>query len=124
MDSALERFSQVVDRIDKAAQRSGRDPRKIALVAVSKSVPFDRIDTYFQTEIRIFGENRVQEAVAKFGDIQGKKLPPGKALHLIGHLQSNKAKKAAGFFDMVQSLDTAELGEDLNRHAGEAKKRL
>jgi PLP dependent protein len=112
-----ERFNQVVERIQQAAQRSGRDPQKIALVAVSKTVPFDRISPFIQAGVRTLGENRVQEAVAKFGEGQAKALHPDVQLHLIGHLQSNKAKKAVELFDMIQSLDGVELGNDLNRHA-------
>jgi pyridoxal phosphate enzyme (YggS family) len=124
MNVAQERFNQVVERIQKAAQQSGRDPQKIALVAVSKAVPFDRIAPFIQAGARILGENRVQEASAKFGSGEAKTLHPNTQLHLIGHLQTNKAKKAVGLFDMVQSLDRADLGIDLNRHAGEAGRSL
>jgi PLP dependent protein len=124
MDQPLERFNQVVERIQKAAQRSGRDPQKIALVAVSKTVPFDRLSPFIQAGVRTLGENRVQEALAKFGEGQAKTLHPDVQLHLIGHLQANKAKKAVGLFDMVQSLDRVELGDDLNRHAGDAGRQL
>jgi pyridoxal phosphate enzyme (YggS family) len=120
MDQPQARFNQVVERIQQAAKRSGRDPQKIALVAVSKTVPFDRISPFIQAGVRTLGENRVQEAVAKFGEDRAKSLHPDVQLHLIGHLQSNKAKKAVELFDMIQSLDGPELGVNLNRHAGEA----
>lgn len=124
MDPAAERYQQVVERIHKAAQRSGRDPQKIALVAVSKTIPFDRIVPIIQAGVSILGENRVQEAAAKYGEGQAKQVNARAQLHLIGHLQSNKAKKAVGLFDVIQSLDSVELGDDLNRHAAAAKKEL
>lgn len=124
MDPVQQRFNQVVERIQKAAQRSGRDPKKIALVAVSKFVPFDRLAPFIQAGVRTLGENRVQEAVSKFGLGQAKTLSPDLQLHLIGHLQKNKARKAAGLFDMVQSLDSVALAEDLNRHARELGRTL
>jgi pyridoxal phosphate enzyme (YggS family) len=123
MDAARERFDQVVERIHKAARRSGREPQKIALVAVSKTVSFDRITPFIQAGVHILGENRVQEAADKF-EGEASSLRQQVQLHLIGHLQSNKAKKAVQLFDMVQSLDRASLGDDLNRHAADAGKPL
>src|SRR3989338_6196419 len=122
MDASQERFNQVVERIQRAARRSGRDPQKIALVAVSKLVPFDRLSPFIHAGVRTLGENRVQEAIAKFGEGQAKTLHPDIQLHFIGRLQGNKARKAAALFDMVQSLDSADLAEDLNRHARELKR--
>jgi pyridoxal phosphate enzyme (YggS family) len=124
MDAAQSRFNQVVERIQTAARRSGRTPDKIALVAVSKTVPFDRITPLLQAGVRNLGENRVQEAQSKFDDPRRGEWPPDVQLHMIGHLQGNKAKKAAALFDMVQSLDNADLGDALNRHAGEQAKKL
>ncbi len=124
MDPVIERFNQVVERIQKAAQRSGRDPKKIALVAVSKFVPFNRLAPFIQAGVRTLGENRVQEALTKFGEGQAQTLSPDLKLHLIGHLQSNKARKAASLFDMIQSLDSVALAEDLNRHAAELGRML
>lgn len=93
-------------------------------MGVSKSVSFENITPFLEAGLRTLGENRVQEAAAKFGNGQAKALHPDLQLHLIGHLQSNKAKKAAALFDMVQSLDSSELAEVLNRHAADAGKTL
>ena len=124
MDAAHERFNQVVERIQTAARRSGRPSEKIALVAVSKTVPFERLSPFIQAGVHNLGENRVQEAISKFGNGKAKTLQPDLQLHLIGHLQSNKARKAVELFDMVQSLDSVSLAEDLNRHAAEASRQL
>lgn len=102
-----------------SARRSGRDPQQIALVAVTKSVSFERVIPLLQAGVSFLGENRVQEAHSKYGDRQAQRISPQAQLHLIGHLQSNKAKKAVQLFDMVQSLDSVELGDVLNRHAQE-----
>jgi hypothetical protein len=115
MESAADRLGIVVLRIEKAARRAGRDPKDITLVAVTKTVALERILPYIQAGIRHLGENRVQEALTKISElrVQGSEIK----LHLIGPLQSNKAKKAVANFDMIQSLDRWELAEDLDRHS-------
>ena len=109
--------------MNAAARRSGRRPEDITLVAVTKTVPFERLPPFLEAGIRYVGENRVQEALAKYQNPDGSKRVPAE-LHLIGPLQSNKAKKAAAFFDMIQTLDRAELAEDLNRHAADQGRRV
>jgi len=106
----------VAQRIEKASRRAGRDPKDITLVAVTKMVALERVLPYIQAGIRHIGENRVQEAVQKYSELrtQSSEMPK---MHLIGPLQSNKAKKAVAFFDMIQSLDRLDLAEDLQRHA-------
>lgn len=115
-DLVLERIESVQARLRAAAKRSGRNPEDITLVAVTKTVPFERVFPFLQSGIRHIGENRVQEAVAKFQNPDGAKRVDA-ILHLIGPLQTNKARKAVGLFDMIQTLDRAELADDLDRHA-------
>jgi len=123
MDAATERLGRILDRIDKAARRSGRKSQDITLVAVTKTIPFDNILPFLQAGVGHVGENRVQEALTKYSMGLDEEFKRPK-LHLIGQLQSNKAKKAVAVFDMIQSLDRLPLAEDLNRHALEAGKKL
>lgn len=123
MDAGAHRLQAVLERIDRAARGAGRDPQDITLVAVTKTVSLDRVLPVIQAGIRNVGENRVQEALGKFADASGARTTTA-TLHLIGPLQSNKAKKAVSLFDMVQSLDRLDLADDLNRHARAANKKL
>lgn len=98
-------------RIDSAARRSGRDPDEIKLVAVSKKHPVGTLRQAMAAGATVFGENKVQEGESKILDI-GRN---GVEWHLVGHLQSNKARKAVQLFDVIQSLDSVELAERLER---------
>ncbi|HET6262450.1 MAG TPA: YggS family pyridoxal phosphate enzyme, partial [Chloroflexia bacterium] len=96
------------ERIADAAQRSGRSPEAITLIAVTKTVPTDQITAAIQAGITHFGENRVQEAAAKYAlqrgtENDGPHLVPraGITLHMIGNLQRNKAHRAAALFEWV-----------------------
>lgn len=116
-----EAVAEVKSRIAVASARVGRNPEEVTLVAVSKTVDTERIRQAYHAGLRIFGENRVQE----FAD----KLPQLKDLteaewHLIGHLQSNKAKKAAELFQGVDSVDSLHLARRLNEAAGQMGKIL
>lgn len=113
------RLADVRARIGAAAQRSGRRPQEVLLVAVTKTVPAPVVVAAMAAGQRVFGENRVQEAVAKAAA-----CGPGAAWHLIGHLQGNKAKQAARLFDVVESLDSPALAAELDRRAREAGRRL
>ena len=93
--------------------RVGRDPNDITLLAVSKRIDSARIEAALATGVRALGESRVQEALLKAPHISG-----NVQWHLLGHLQTNKVKKAVEFFDMIQSLDGMKLVEAINRHAG------
>jgi pyridoxal phosphate enzyme (YggS family) len=105
--------ADVERRIAAACARAGRKREDVTLVAVSKTFPAELIDEAIDAGIHDLGENRVQEAAAK------KPLVRGRARwHLVGHLQSNKAKEAARLFDVVQSVDSIALGEKLARAAG------
>jgi PLP dependent protein len=106
-----ENLYRVRERIEKAADRAGRNAGDITLVGVSKTHPAEAIQEAFDAGLRDFGENRVQEWEGKRGGIAN--LPA--KWHLIGHLQSNKAAKAAKFFHTVDSVDDVALAQRLAR---------
>src|SRR4030043_1403452 len=112
MSAIRENLLKVTERIEKAARRVGRDPKEIKLVAVSKTVEAARVKEAIEAGVSILGENYVQEAQKKIEEI-GKPV----AWHFIGHLQSNKAKYAVRRFDMIHSIDSLALAEELNRRA-------
>ena len=112
MPSIKENVLRVMERIEKAAQGVGRNPEEINLVAVSKTVESARIKEAIEAGVSILGENYVQEAQKKIEEI-GRIV----SWHFIGHLQSNKAKYAVSLFDMIHSLDSISLAEELNRRA-------
>lgn len=105
-------------RMAAACLRAGRQADAVELLAVTKFNPAEAVLAAYAAGIRSFGENRVQEAEAKFGSLAG--AIPGAMVHLLGHLQSNKARKAAGLFDCVQSIDSAAIAAELSRRALEA----
>jgi pyridoxal phosphate enzyme (YggS family) len=114
-ETLRDRLLRVRDRIAATAARVGRDPSSITLVAVSKTMPVEVIREGLAAGITILGENRVQEARDKIASL------PGRATwHLVGHLQTNKAKLAVQLFEMVHSLDSLKLAEALDRHGQEA----
>jgi len=115
MSEIRENLLRVMERMEKAAQRVGRDPKEIKLVAVSKTVEATRIKEAIEAGVSILGENYVQEAQRKIGEI-GRPV----SWHFIGHLQSNKAKYAVRLFDMIQSIDSLPLAQELNRRAEQA----
>jgi pyridoxal phosphate enzyme (YggS family) len=114
--SIADRLTEVRARIDAAARSAGRDPSSVRLVAVSKTFPIEAVREAYQAGQRDFGENRVQEALQKIDQSTDLSI----RWHLIGHLQTNKARKAGPAFAMIQSVDTVELLERLDRAAAEA----
>lgn len=104
-------LAAIIERIERAAQKVGRDSKEIKLVAVSKTHPAEVLQAAIESDIRIFGENKVQEAADKI-EILGRE---NIEWHLIGHLQSNKARRAVQLFDVVHTLDSIELAERLER---------
>jgi len=118
-DTIRERLLHVHERIRAAARRAGRDPASVTLVAVSKTVPAEVIRQALDAGVRILGENRVQEAKEKIAA-----LPGAATWHLVGHLQTNKAKLAVQLFEMIHSVDSVKLLQALDRHGSEAGKRL
>jgi hypothetical protein len=106
-----ERLAAVRQRIARAAERGGRDPASVRLIAVTKTVPPAWIAEAVAAGVAEIGENRVQEARLKHASV-----PAGLRWHLIGHLQSNKASLAAQLFDTVHSLDSDRVGAALSDH--------
>jgi pyridoxal phosphate enzyme (YggS family) len=115
-----ERLAEVRERVARAAHDAGRDPAGVTIVAVSKTFPREAVDEAIRAGATVFGENRVQEARQKFATPP----PPGVRLHLIGHLQSNKARHAVHLFDCIESVDRASLIERLDHEAAKLDKRL
>lgn len=115
--SIAENIGRVKERVAAAARRAGRDPAAITLMAVSKTFPPEAIREAYVAGIRVFGENRVQEFAGKAGALRDL---PGAEWHLIGHLQSNKAARAAELFAAVDTLDSVKLAEKLNAAVGDA----
>ena len=111
-----ERLDAVRVRIERAARRAGRDPGAITLVAASKTVSVERLVEAMACGCRIFGENRVQEALAK---IETMKEGSGVEWHLIGPLQPNKVKHAAGRFTLLHAVDRLDVAGRLDRAARE-----
>ncbi len=107
--SIRENVREVRERMAGAAERALRDPEEIALVAVTKTVEPPLIVEAIEAGVTCIGENRVQEAERKFGD----DLPPVER-HLVGHLQTNKVKKALELFDMIQSVDSLRLAREIS----------
>jgi len=113
------RVRAIRERIEAACRRCGRKAAEVTLVGASKSQPVARLQAAWAAGVRIFGENRVQEAEAKKPH-----LPDAAEWHLLGPLQSNKAKLAAQLFDVVHSLDRLKIARYLDRAATEAGKHL
>ncbi|MBI1197358.1 MAG: YggS family pyridoxal phosphate-dependent enzyme [Phenylobacterium sp.] len=107
-------YADVVARIARAAQAAGRDPADVTLVAVSKQQPWEAVAPVLAAGQRVFGENRVQEAMARWAERRGEI-----ELRLIGPLQTNKAREAVAFFDVIETLDREKLARVL---ADEAQK--
>ena len=112
-DDIASRLAEVRSRIAEAATSAGRDPSAVRLIAVSKTFPIDAIRDAFAAGQCDFGENKVQEGLQKF--TRSADLPI--RWHLLGHLQTNKARKAVTSFAMIQSVDSLELLHKLDRAA-------
>ncbi len=111
MSSGADRLAEVTGHIAEAARASGRLPSDVTLVAVSKTHGADRVRELLEVGHRVFGENRVQEAEGKFPEL--KAACPDLELHLIGPLQTNKARDAVALFDVIQSVDRDRLAAAL-----------
>jgi PLP dependent protein len=114
MGTVADNLNAVKERIAKAAARVGRDPEAVRLVAVTKTMPVERIREAIEAGQRVFGENRVQEAQVKIEAL-------GRAVqwHLIGHLQRNKVKFVCELFDLIESVDSLRLAQDINARAAQ-----
>ena len=115
MNSAAERRQQILDAIARAAGLAKRDPAEVQLIAVSKGRDADEIQPLIDAGQRDFGENRVQEALAKWPPLLARY--PDIRLHAIGRLQSNKAAEAVKLFDVIHSLDRPSLLDALVEEA-------
>src|SRR5579883_2505581 len=116
MDLA-ENLAKVKERIDAACSRAGRDPSSVTLLAVTKTQPPEVVTEAARLGLTVFGENKVQEAKHKIPQCPGKVT-----WHMIGHLQSNKARDAVDLFSMIQSVDSFHLAEEINKRAEQAAK--
>jgi len=119
--SIAENIARVRERMQAAASRVGRSADSVALMAVSKTFPAESIREAHAAGLRLFGENRVQEFTSKAEAVQSL---AGARFHMIGHLQSNKAGKAAELFHAVDSVDSLRLAEKLNEAAQKLGKKL
>jgi len=119
--SIVENVTDVRRRITAAARGAGRDPGEVTLMAVSKTFSVERIREAYAAGLRVFGENRVQEFIAKASALPDLEEAEW---HMIGHLQSNKAAAAAEVFTAVDSLDSLRLAEKLNASAEKLGRKL
>lgn len=111
MGDAVQQFFAVKAKIDAAEREAGREAGAVTLVAVSKTFDAADIGPVIEAGQRVFGENRVQEAQAKWPDL--KEAFPGIELHLIGPLQSNKAREAVALFDVIETVDREKIAAEL-----------
>src|SRR5215472_16985975 len=109
-EQLAQNIAQVRSKIARAAEKAGRDPAEITLVAVSKTKPVEFVEMAYNLGVSDFGENRVQEALTKIALLH----PQGLHWHLIGHLQSNKAAKVVAPFVCIHSVDSLHLAQILN----------
>lgn len=116
------RLAAVRARIERAAREAGRDPAEITLIAVSKAQPLSRIEAALEAGQRIFGENYVQEAASRWPRLRERFA--GIELHMIGALQTNKARDAVRLFDVVQTVDRPRLGAALAREMERLGRRI
>jgi pyridoxal phosphate enzyme (YggS family) len=114
-----DRLEFVKERIAGACSRSGRSPGSVRLVAVTKGFPAETVRSAIRLGLREFGENRVQEAEQKVAAVT-----PRPRWHLVGHLQRNKAKRAVQLFEVIHSLDSVQIAEEVSRRAAERSKRI
>ena len=118
------RLEEINRRIVAACERAGRQSSEITVVAVSKTVPTARVREAIEAGVRTLGESRVQEAADKISELKPLSAERNVQWHLIGRLQSNKARRAVELFDAIHSVDDLKLAERLDRLAAESGKRL
>ena len=118
MGALTSSVQQVHERIEQACLRAGRKPEDVQLIAVTKTIPEERIQQAMREGLTHFGENYIQEAQRKI-----EALKQG-TWHFIGHLQKNKAKTAVKLFSMIETVDSSSLAQELNRLASQAGKTL
>ena len=121
MSEGADHLADVMRRIAEAARAAGRDPGQVTLVAVSKTHGADKVRELLAAGQRVFGENRVQEAEEKFPALKAEY--PDLQLHLIGPLQTNKARDAVALFDVIESVDRERLAATLAKEMARAGRR-
>ena len=114
MNSIAENLERVREQIAQAAARAGRVAEEIELVAITKMHPAEKVREAIEAGQTLFGESRVQEARAKIPE-----LPSNLRWHFVGHLQKNKIRHALPLFEMIHSVDSLNVAQDINRIAGE-----
>lgn len=117
--SLAERLTAIQERIGQACERAGRDVSTVTLVGVSKAQPLEKLQHAYAAGLRVFGENRVQEAEDKVPA-----MPEDAEWHMIGPLQSNKIKRAAALFDTIHAVDRLKIARGLDREAAAQNRRL
>lgn len=115
--SIIDNYNQIKSTIESIAHNAGRDARSITIIAVSKTFPVQIIQEAIDNGITLFGENRVQEAKAKILELQG-----NFTFHLVGHLQSNKAKDAVKLFECIHSIDKLSTAIEVDKEAKKINK--
>ncbi len=118
----IKNASLILKKMSHAAMRAGRSPDAVRLVAVTKTVDAETIKEAVDAGLRCFGENRVQEAREKISNLKSQISNSRIEWHLIGHLQKNKSKYAVQLFDLIHTVDSIDLAEELNRQAEKAGK--
>ncbi len=111
-EKVLENLQTIRRRIERACDRVGRDPTEVTVLGASKSQPIERLEWAYEAGLRVYGENRVQEALVKMSQ-----LPTEIDWHLIGPLQSNKVNKVIGIFSTIHSVDRVKIAHALDRAA-------
>jgi hypothetical protein len=126
MTALAENLERLEEAIGRACRAAGRERGEVELMAVSKTYPAERMAEAAGLGLRLFGENRVQEFSSKAGELDGLRRDAAAPVrvHLIGHLQSNKAARAVELFDGIDSVDSLRLAERLNEAGGRLGKRL
>jgi pyridoxal phosphate enzyme (YggS family) len=119
MRTIAENLAKLRERIRQAADSAGRDPAEITLVAVAKTFPRSAVEEALAAGQTVFGENRVQEALEKY-----EPPLPGTELHMVGHLQSNKARPAAALFDRIHSIDSLKAARRLDHYLEQAGRKM
>jgi hypothetical protein len=119
MSVLSENIQAVRERIEKACAKAGRPPEEVSLVAISKTMGPERVREAVDAGLKLFGENRLQEAAPKIEALTG-----DITWHMVGHLQRNKVKKAVALFDMIQSVDSYDLAVEIDRRSSEMGKTM
>jgi len=117
MPLLFNRIKDIYLRMSRAAMKADRSPDEVQLIAVTKTVGVDAIREAVDCGLRVFGENRVQEAKKKIMSDEIQSMSEVLAWHFIGHLQKNKAKDAVQLFELIHSVDSAELVDEIDRQA-------